>query len=246
MDVSLILPPDMDSTKKYPVIFYVYGESWGTTVNDAWEGSHYLFHQMLAQRGYIIALIDGRGTPSLKGRNWRKSIYKKIGIVSSEDQVSGLKGLGQLPYVDSTRIGIWGWSSGGNMTLHMMFRYPELYHAGIAIASSPNEFLYDTIYQERYLGLPADNKNVYEDSSIINFAKNLKGSLLLVHGTGDDNVHYQPVEMLMNKLIELGKQFQVMPYPNRSHSINEGPGTTLHLRHLMENFFLNNLAPGGR
>jgi dipeptidyl-peptidase-4 len=246
MDASLILPPSMDSSKKYPVIFYVYGESWGTTVNDAWEGPHYLFHQMLAQRGYIIASIDGRGTPSLKGRDWRKSIYKKIGIVSSADQASGLKELCQLPFVDSTRIGIWGWSSGGNMTLHMMLRYPDLYHAGIAIAASPDELLYDTIYQERYMGLPADNKESYEESSVMNLAKNLKGSLLLVHGTGDDNVHYQPIEMLMNKLIEYGKQFQVMPYPNRTHEINEGPGTTLHLRHLMENFFLKNLPAGSR
>jgi dipeptidyl-peptidase-4 len=201
---------------------------------------------MLAQRGYIVASIDGRGTPSLKGRNWRNSIYKKIGIVSSEDQVAGLKALSQLPYVDSSRIGIWGWSSGGNMTLHMLFRYPDLYHVGIAVAASPDEFLYDTIYQERYLGLPADNKKSYEESSSINFAKNLKGSLLLIHGTGDDNVHYQPIEMLMDKLVEYGKQFEVMPYPNRTHAINEGSGTTLHLRHLIENFFLKNLSPGGR
>jgi dipeptidyl-peptidase-4 len=246
MDVSLMVPPDMDPTKRYPVIFYVYGESWGTTVNDAWEGDHYLFHQMLAQRGYIIASIDGRGTPTLKGRNWRKSIYKKIGIVSSEDQASGLKELSKLPYIDSARIGIWGWSSGGSMTLQMLFRYPDLYHVGIAIASVPDEYLYDTIYQERYLGLPADNKKVYRDSSAISFAENLKGSLLIVHGTGDDNVHYQPIEVLINKLVMLGKQFQVMPYPNRTHEINEGPGTTFHLRHMMENFFLKNLSPGGR
>ena len=246
MDASLIFPPRMDPTKKYPVIFYVYGEPWGTTVNDAWEGETFLFHQMLAQRGYIIASIDSRGTPSLKGRNWRKAIYGKLGVVSSDDQVAGLKQLSELPFVDSSRIGIWGWSGGGTMTLQMLFRYPDFYHAGIAIASVPDELLYDTIYQERYMGLPAVSPKNYSDSSAINYAKNLKGSLLLVHGTGDDNVHYQGVEHLINKLVEHGKQFQVMPYPNRTHNIDEGPGTTLHLRQMMENFFLKNLPAGGR
>jgi dipeptidyl-peptidase 4 len=243
MDASLIFPPRMDPTKKYPMIFYVYGEPWGTTVNDAWEGDTFLFHQMLAQRGYIIASIDSRGTPSLKGRNWRKAIYGKLGVVSSQDQVAGLKQLSELPYVDSGRVGIWGWSGGGTMTLQMLFRYPDHYHVGIAIASVPDELLYDTIYQERYMGLPAMSPKNYSDSSAINYAKDLKGALLLVHGTGDDNVHYQGVEHLINKLVEHGKQFQIMPYPNRTHNIDEGPGTTLHL---MENFFLKNLPAGGR
>lgn len=246
MDVSLILPPNMDPNKRYPVFFYVYGEPWGTTVNDAWEGTTYLYHQLLAQRGYIVASADSRGTPSLKGRAWRKSIYRKLGQIASEDQAAACRQISELPFVDKSRVGIWGWSGGGTMTLQMMFRYPDLYHVGISVASVPDEMLYDTIYQERYMGLPTKNAKDYRESSAIDFAQNLKGSLLIVHGTGDDNVHYQGAERLINRLIELGKPFQMMAYPNRTHNISEGPGTTLHLYNLMEKYLLTHLPPGGR
>ncbi len=246
MDAYMITPPDFDPKKKYPIFFHVYGEPWATTVNDSWGGTDYMFHQMLAQRGYIIASIDCRGTPALKGRTFRKSIYGKLGVITSEDQVAGLNQLSELPYVDKSRVGIWGWSGGGSSTLSMLLRYPEQYHVGIAVASTPDEMIYDTIYQERYMGLPKSTPENYKNSSAINFASNLKGHLLLVHGTGDDNVHYQGVEQLMNRLIQLGKTFDVMPYPGRSHGIFEGPGTTLHLYKMIEKYLLKNLPAGGR
>lgn len=147
-------------------------------------------------------------------------------------------------FVDPTRIGIWGWSGGGSMTLNMLFRYPDIYSMGISVASVPDEHLYDTIYQERYMGLPTTNPDGYKNGSSINFAKNLKGKLLLIHGTGDDNVHYQGCERLINELIKYNKLFTMMAYPNRSHGIYEGPGTTMHLYNTMTNYLLTNLKPG--
>jgi dipeptidyl-peptidase-4 len=246
MDASIIFPPDFDVKKRYPLFFEVYGEPAGTTVHDQWEGFDYLFHQMIAQKGYIVASVDNRGTPTLKGRKWRKSVYKKIGIVASDDQAAAAKQLSAMPFVDPTRIGIWGWSGGGSMTLNMLFRYPELYALGMSVAPVPDTRLYDTIYQERYMGTPQDNPDAYRECSPITFAKQLKGNLLIVHGSGDDNVHYQGTERLINELVADNKPFQLMVYPNRTHSISEGAGTTRHLYELLLRFLTTNMPPGGR
>ena len=246
MDARLTLPADFDPKRRYPVLFEVYGEPWDTTVTDAWNGKDYLFHQLLSSKGYIVASADNRGTPSLKGRAWRKSVYRKIGIVASDDQAAATRQLAELPYVDGSRMAVWGWSGGGSMTLNLMFRHPEIYKVGMAVAPVPDIRLYDTIYQERYMGLLPENEKDYEASSPITHAAGLKGDLLIVHGTGDDNVHYQGTERLIDRLVELGKPFQMMAYPNRTHGLGEGPGTTVHVFELLERFLTAHLPAGGR
>ncbi len=242
-----ILPPDFDAAKKYPLLVYVYGEPAGQTVQDGWGGSGYLWHLMLAQRGYIVASFDNHGTPAPRGRAWRKSVYRQIGILASADQAAAVRAaVASWPFVDADRIGIWGWSGGGSMTLNAMFRYPGLYKTGISVASVPDQRLYDTIYQERYMGLPDGNPDGYKNGSPITFAKDLKGDLLIVHGTGDDNVHYQGFELLVNELVANNKAFTMMAYPNRSHGIYEGRGTTLHLYTMFTRFLNEKLSPGGR
>lgn len=247
LDAWCMKPPEFDKTKKYPLLFYVYGEPAGQTVLDSWRGRSYLWYLMLNQRGYIVMSVDNRGTPGPRGRDWRKSIYGQIGILASQDQAAAAKAIMKTrPYVDSQRVGIWGWSGGGSMTLNMMFRYPDIYHTGMSVAPVPKQQLYDTVYQERYMGLPKDNEAGYRDGSPITFAHQLKGNLLLVHGTGDDNVHYQGMEMLINELIEHNKRFTMMSYPNRSHGIYEGKGTTMHLYTLLTRFLMENLKPGAK
>ncbi len=240
-----ILPPDFDATKKYPLLIYVYGEPAGQTTLDSWGGTTYLWHLMLAQRGYVVATFDNRGTPSPRGRAWRKAIYRQIGILASADQAAAARAaLAAWPWIDAARVGIWGWSGGGSMTLNAMFRYPDLYRTGISVASVPNQRLYDSIYQERYMGLPKDNEDGFKNGSPITFAPNLKGNLLIVHGTGDDNVHYQGFEMLVNELVAANRPFAMMSYPNRSHGIFEGKGTSLHLYTLFTRFLAEHLPPG--
>jgi dipeptidyl-peptidase-4 len=245
LDGWLIKPANFDPTKKYPVLIYVYGEPWGQEVTDRWGGSQYLWHRMLAEKGYAVACFDNRGAKCPRGRDWRKAVYRKIGTVASADQSAALRSmLKERPYLDPTRIGVWGWSGGGSMTLNLMFRHPELYRTGMAVAPVPDVRLYDTIYQERYLGLPQENPNDYRKSSPITYAAGLKGNLLVVHGTGDDNCHYQGTELLANRLIELNKPFTVMPYPNRTHAINEGKNTTRHLHELLTRYLTDNLPAG--
>jgi dipeptidyl-peptidase-4 len=245
LDGWCIKPPDFDPNKRYPLFIHVYGEPAGQTVLDRWGGNTYLWHLMLAQKGYIIASVDNRGTPAPRGREWRKCIYKQIGILASADQAAAVRAIIQKwPYVDASRIGIWGWSGGGQMTLNAMFRYPDLYQTGIAIAFVSDQRLYDTIYQERYMGLPKDNEEGYKNGSPITFAGQLKGNLLIVHGTGDDNVHYQSFERLVNELIANNKLFSMMAYPNRTHGISEGTNTTLHLYETLTRYLNQNLPPG--
>jgi dipeptidyl-peptidase-4 len=245
LDGWCLKPPDFDPEKKYPLFFQVYGEPAGTTVNDRWGGNGYLWHLLLAQKGYIVASVDNRGTPAPRGRAWRKIVYRQIGILASEDQAAAARALIQKwPYVDADRIGIWGWSGGGSMTLNMMFRHPEIYKTGLAVAFVANQRYYDSIYQERYMGLPKDNEEGYKNGSPITYADQLKGNLLIVHGTGDDNVHYQNFEALVNELVAGGKKFTMMAYPNRTHGISEGRGTTLHLYNLLTSFLLANMPPG--
>jgi dipeptidyl-peptidase-4 len=244
LDGWMIKPPDFDSRRRYPVLFYVYGEPWGQTVLDRWGGRDRLWHQMLAQQGYIVMSVDNRGTPAPRGRAWRKSIYRKMGIVNSGDQAAAAKVIAKWPFVDPMRIGIWGWSGGGSSTLNAMFRYPDVYSVGLSVAPVPDLHYYDSIYQERYCGLPQDHPEEWKQSSPITFAGQLKGSLLIVHGTGDDNVHYQGTEALINALVASNKQFSMMSYPNRSHGINEGTGTTRHLFGLLTRFLLEKLPAG--
>jgi dipeptidyl-peptidase-4 len=201
---------------------------------------------MLAQQGYIVASVDNRGTPGPKGRDWRKAVRNQIGALRVHDQSTAAKVIGRRPYVDSTRMGVWGWSGGGSSTLLLMFRAPDVYRMGIAVAPVADVHNYDTIYQERYVGLPSTDSAAYYDASALNFVDGLRGNLLVVHGSGDDNVHYQSTEQLINALVARGKQFQMMEYPNRTHGIYEGPGTTPHLYHLLTDYLHQHLASGPR
>ena len=244
LDGWMMKPPDFDPQKRYPVLFYVYSEPWGQTVLDVWMGRNRLWHQMLAQQGYVVMSVDNRGTPAPRGRAWRKIIYRKIGIVNSGDQAAAARAIAKWPFVDPTRIGIWGWSGGGSATLNALFRYPDVYATGVSVAPVADLHYYDTIYQERYGGLPKDHPEEWKQSSPITFAKQLKGNLLIIHGTGDDNVHYQGTEALINALIAANKQVSVFPYPNRSHSIAEGAGTQRHLYEQMTRYLHEKLPPG--
>jgi dipeptidyl-peptidase-4 len=245
LDGWMLRPQNFDASRRYPVIVFVYGEPASQTVVDRWGGGRMLFHRALADAGYIVLSVDNRGTPAPKGAQWRKVIYGTVGDLSSKDQDAAIRALAaRHSYIDRDRIGIWGWSGGGSNTLNAMFRFPETYKVGVSVAPVPVQQLYDTIYQERYMGLPADNAEGYRIGSPINFAEGLKGKLLIVHGTGDDNVHAQGTERLVNRLIALGKPFDVMFYPNRTHAIAEGPGTTLHIYRLIARYFLEHLPPG--
>jgi dipeptidyl-peptidase-4 len=236
LDAWLMKPPGFDPAKKYPLLFHVYGEPAGTTVVDRWEGNHYLWHLLLTQQGYLVASVDNRGTPAPRGRDWRRIVYRKVGALPAKDQAAAARVLAKRPYVDSTRLGIWGASGGGSMTLNALFRYPDLYRLGMSLAPVPDMRYYDTIYQERYMGLPQDNAGDYKLGSPITFAAQLKGDLLVIHGTGDDNVHYQGTEALINALVAANKPFTMMAYPNRTHSLSEGANTHRHVYELMTRF----------
>lgn len=245
LDAWVIKPPGFDSTKKYPVLFYVYGEPAGQTVLDRWGGGKHLWHTMLANEGYVVVSVDNRGTPAPRGREWRKCIYRQVGVLASADQAAAVRALQkQWPWIDPSRVGVWGWSGGGSMTLNAMFRYPDLYHVGMSVAPVPNQRHYDTIYQERYMGLPSDNVEGYRNGSPIHLAQKLKGNLFLMHGTGDDNCHYLGMESLINELITHNKQFQMMSYPDRAHGINEGKNTTRHVYGSLTRFLKANLEAG--
>jgi dipeptidyl-peptidase-4 len=247
VDGYLIKPPDFNPAKTYPVLVFIYGEPASQTVTDSWGGSGALFHRYLASLGYLVVSFDNAGTPAPRGRAWRKAVYGSVGALSSVQQAAALRSLGQTRrFVDLDRVAVWGWSGGGTNTLNLMFRYPELYKVGMAVAPVPDQRLYDSIYQERYMGLPSQNSDGYAKGSAINFAEGLKGRLLIVHGSGDDNVHYQGTELLVNRLIELGKAFDFMTYPDRTHAISEGPGTTVHLYRLLARYLTEHLPAGPR
>lgn len=247
MDGWMVKPLDFDENKRYPVVFNVYTEPASATVHDTYgAGFNGLYSGNMAKDGYVYISLDGRGTPAPKGRAWRKAIYRKIGVVNIRDQAMACKEIRKWKYVDSTRIAVHGWSGGGSTTLNLLFQYPDLYQTGIAVAAVANQLTYDNIYQERYMGLPQENREDFVAGSPITHAKNLKGNLLYIHGTGDDNVHYQNAEMLIDELVKHNKQFQLMVYPNRSHGIYEGPGTSQHLATLFTNFLKQHCPPGGR
>jgi dipeptidyl-peptidase-4 len=244
LDGWLIKPRNFDPSKKYPTLIYVYGEPAAQTVVDRWDEWNGIFHRTLAQEGYIVASFDNRGTPAPKGRDWRKVVYGNVGVLSSTEQALALEALEKdRHYIDPNRVAVWGRSGGASNTLNLMFRHPELYQVGMAVAPVADQRLYDSIYQERYMGLPQDNAEGYKTGSPINFADGLRGKLLLIHGSGDDNVHYQGTELLVNRLVELGKPFDFMTYPGRTHAIVEGPGTAYHLYCLLARYLEEHLPP---
>ncbi|MBW8015489.1 MAG: S9 family peptidase [Planctomycetes bacterium] len=247
LDGWCIKPSHFDEQKKYPLFVFVYGEPAGQTVRDSWGGIRDYWHSMIAEQGYVVVSMDNRGTPAPRGREWRKSIYRQIGILASIDQGAAVKKITTTwPFIDADRVGVWGWSGGGSMTLNAMFRYPDLYHTGIAVAFISNQRNYDTIYQERFMGLPDSNEEGFKNGSPITFAKNLKGNLLIVYGTGDDNCHFQNCQVLINELVAHNKHFSMMAYPNRTHSIKEGEGTTRHLYELFTKYLNDNLPAGAK
>ncbi|MFT4735588.1 MAG: dipeptidyl-peptidase-4 [Arcticibacterium sp.] len=237
LDAWMIKPTNFDKNKKYPLIFYTYGEPAGATVQDAWQEGD-LFHQYLSQQGYIVVSIDNRGTKTPRGRDFRKSIYGQIGILAAKDQAAAAKVLFEkYEFIDKERIGMWGWSGGGQMTMNCLFRYPEIYDAGLAVSFVSDQRLYDNIYQERYMGLLEENEENYIKGSPITHAHKLEGDLMIIHGTADDNVHYQSFERLVNELIKHNKMFDMLSYPMRSHRINERENTSYHLRQSMMRYW---------
>ena len=248
LDGWMVKPDNFDSTKKYPVVFYVYSEPAASTVEDRYGAQfNFLYNGDISKDGYILVSLDNRGTPSLRGAAWRKSIYGQIGRLNIHDQAMGAKKLlSGKTYFDTSRTAVWGWSGGGSATLNLMFQYPEIYKTGISISAVDNLLFYDNIYEERYMGLPQENMDNYVTGSPIYYAKNLKGNLLFIHGTGDDNVQYDNAEAMLNELIKYDKTFQFMPYPNRTHSISEGEGTRKHLSALYTDFLRKNCPPGAR
>jgi dipeptidyl-peptidase 4 len=245
MPAYLMKPADFDSTRKYPLLFFVYGGPGTSTVSDSW-GGYYLWHLMLTQRGYLVASVDNRGTPAPLGRRWRKAIYGQLGVVETKDQATAARTLGQRAYVDTGRIGIWGWSYGAFMTLNSLFQHPDLFRTGVAVSPVTHWTLYDNVYTERFNGLPSENKAGYDRGSPLTYVNGFRGNLLLVHGSGDDNVHFQNSEMLINALVSANKPFTLMEYPNRTHCICQGRNTQLHLFELITRYLDQNLkaAPG--
>jgi dipeptidyl-peptidase-4 len=240
MPAYLMKPADFDSTKKYPLLFHVYGGPGSSTVKDLW-GGYYLWHLMLTQHGYLVASVDNHGTPAPLGRKWRKAIYGQLGVLETRDQAVAARTLAQRSYVDPARVGIWGWSYGGFMSLNALFQHPELYRTAVVVSPVTHWALYDNVYTERFNGLPSQNKAGYDRGSPLTYVNGLRGNLLLVHGSGDDNVHFQNSEMLINALVAANKPFTMMDYPNRTHCLCQGRNTQLHLFELITRYLDANL-----
>jgi dipeptidyl-peptidase 4 len=248
LDGWLVKPTNFDSTKKYPIVYMVYGEPASSTVIDRFgTGRNGLYVSDMAADGYIYASLDNRGTPSPKGRAWRKAIYRNIGTINIRDQALGAQEMfKRYTFIDTSRVAVHGWSGGGSSTLNLLFQYPDQYKTGISVAAVASQLTYDNIYQERYMGVPSETRADFVKGSPITHAKNLRGNLLYIHGTGDDNVHYQNAELLVNELIKNNKQFQFMAYPNRSHGIFEGEGTRRHLNDLFTKYLKEHCPAGGK
>ena len=240
LNAYVMKPPDFDATRRYPVFFTVYGGPGSQTVTDGWGGTGALWHTMLTQRGYVVMSVDNRGTGA-RGRAFKKIVYGQMGVIETRDQAAAARAIWRMyPWVDSTRVGIWGWSYGGFMALNTILQFPDVYRTAIAVAPVTHWKFYDTIYTERYNGLPRDNAAGYDRGSPLTYAANLRGNLLIVHGTGDDNVHYQNTETMVNALVAANRPFQLMTYPNRNHGISGG-STTRHLYELLTRFVLEKL-----
>ena len=239
LNAMMIKPAGFDSAKKYPVLVYTYGGPRAQVVLNAWGGSTFLWHELLAQKGYIIFALDNRGSAG-RGHLFEEPIHFRLGAQEMSDQRDGASYLKSLPYVDANRIGIWGWSYGGHMTLHAMFEDPEDFKVGFAGGPVSDWYYYDTIYTERYLGLPQKNEESYQESSPVKNAEHLKGKLLIAHGTGDDNVHFANTLAVIDKLIEAGKYAEVMAFPGRGHGVSDPPARRVLMQRVTQ-FFLDNL-----
>lgn len=247
LDAWMIKPKNFDSSKKYPLFIYVYGEPHAQTVLDSWAAAQSPFLRVVADLGYVVVSIDNRGTPAPKGAAWRRAIFGSLGPLSTEEQASALLCLGKnYSFIDLDRVGIWGWSGGGSNTLNALFRKPDLYHVGIAVVPKPQPHLYNAWFQEIYMRTPAVNPDGYKRSAPLNFAEGLKGKLLIITGSGETNTHIQIIEGLVDRLIELGKPFDYMVYPNRDHGLREGRGTEVHVRLLIIRYLMDNLISGPR
>ena len=246
LSTKIIKPPHFDPAKKYPVFTYVYGEPFAVTVVDGPEVQD-LFLHLIAREGYVVVSFDNQGTPAPRGRAWRHAGYGSLGVLSTQQQAEAIRSFAAShPFVDTTRMAIWGWSGGGTNTLNMMFRNPGLYSTGIVNSPGPDQKRYDTIYQERYMGLPSTNAQGYHDGSAINFSAGLAGNLLIIHGSGDDNTHFAGTEELVDRLIAEGKTFDFMVYPGRTHSLSEGEGTLLHNYTLVARYLEDHVPAGPR
>ncbi|HET9513421.1 MAG TPA: S9 family peptidase [Gemmatimonadales bacterium] len=243
----LMKPADFDSTRQYPLLFFVYGGPGDTEVDDVW-GGYYLWHTMLTQKGYLVAIVDNRGTPAPLGRAFRKAIYGRMGVLETRDQAVAARALMERPYVDRSRVGIWGWSYGAFMSLNVLFQHPDLYRTAIAVSPVTHWALYDNVYTERFNGLIDRNREGYDRGSPISYVSGKRGDLLLVHGGGDDNVHFQNSEILINALVAANQPFELMMYPNRTHCICQGKNTSAHLFEMMTRFLDRTLlrAPAAR
>lgn len=239
LNAWMITPPNFDENKKYPVLMFQYSGPGSQQVLDRYSVNNYFWHQMLAQKGYIIVCADGTGT-GMRGEEFKKKTYLQLGKMESDDQIAIAKELGKLPYVDKNRIGIWGWSYGGFMSSTCLFKGDGIFKMAIAVAPVSNWRYYDNIYTERYMRTPAENPTGYDNNAPEKMAKNMKGKFLLIHGTADDNVHFQNAIMLTEALIQADKEFESEYYPDKKHSISGG-NTRYHLFNRMTNFILNNL-----
>ena len=239
LNASIIKPPDFNPLKKYPVLVYTYGGPHAQVVRNVWGGTNFLWHQLMAQKGYIIFSLDNRGSAG-RGHAFEAPLHFRMGAQELSDQRDGVHYLKSLPYVDANRIGIWGWSYGGHMTLHAMFEAGDDFKAGFAGGPVTDWRYYDSIYTERYLGLPQKNEKGYRDSSPVKYAAQLKGKLLIAHGTGDDNVHFANTLAVINDLIEAGKYVEVLPFPGRGHGVSDPPARRVLMQRVTQ-FFLDNL-----
>lgn len=231
----LMKPAGFDSTRSYPLLFFLYGGPGHTEVEDAW-GGYWLWHTMLTQKGYLVAIVDNRGAPAPLGRAFRKAIYGQMGVLETRDQALAARTLLERRYVDKNRVGIWGWSYGAFMSLNALFQHPEIYRTAIAVSPVTHWALYDNVYTERFNGLIDENRAGYDRGSPISYVAGKQGDLLLVHGGGDDNVHYQNSEILINALVAANQSFEFMEYPNRTHCICQGKNTQAHLYGMMTRF----------
>jgi dipeptidyl-peptidase-4 len=239
LDGYRIAPASFDSTRRYPVLMYVYGGPAAPQVNDAWGGTRYLWHQMLAQKGYVVVVVDNRGA-AWRGRDFRKLTQYQLGVRESQDQIDVAKWIGRQPWADASRVGLWGWSYGGYMTALTLARGGSLFKAGISVAPVADMRYYDTIYTERYMWTPQENADGYRRSSVLGYLNGFSARFLLVHGTGDDNVHPQNSIVLANALEAADKPFTMLLYPNRTHSISGGNAQP-HLFESLTRFVLENL-----
>ena len=240
LNMWMIKPVDFDAQKEYPLLMFQYSGPGSQQVANRWNGTNDYWHQMLAQQGMIIVCVDGRGT-GLKGRDFKKVTQKELGKYEVEDQIAAAKELAERSYIDKNNIGIWGWSYGGFMSTNCLLKGNDIFTTAIAVAPVTSWRFYDTVYTERYMQTPQENASGYDDNSPINYADKLEGNYLLVHGTGDDNVHVQNSRRMINALVAANKPFDIAMYPDRAHGIRKGENTRLHLYHKMTNFIAQHL-----